>query len=122
MTGDELPEVVQQAEAAYEAVRRINHIAGGSMPAPLVYQVLGNLKMLGHTCRRRCGSSATAWSPRWTSTTSTRTTAATRPPAWRPHRTTWSAQPSWRHRSAGTSNALRAPSAGRGYRTAEDDQ
>ncbi|HEY3263306.1 MAG TPA: hypothetical protein VGJ95_24040 [Pseudonocardiaceae bacterium] len=49
MTGDEWPEVVEQAEAAYEAIRRINHITGGPIPAPLLYQVLGNLKLLGHS-------------------------------------------------------------------------
>jgi hypothetical protein len=49
MTDDQVPEVVEQAEYAYEAVRRINHLTGGPMPAPLVYQVLGNLKMVGHS-------------------------------------------------------------------------
>jgi len=49
MTGDERPEVVEQAEAAYEAIRRINHITCGPLPAPLAYQVLGNLKMVGHS-------------------------------------------------------------------------
>lgn len=44
----ETPEVVVQAEIAYEAVRRINHITGGPMPAPLLYSVLGYLKQVGH--------------------------------------------------------------------------
>ncbi len=50
MTGDQQrPEVVEQAEWAYEAIRRINHITGGPLPAPRVYRVLGNLKMVGHS-------------------------------------------------------------------------
>jgi len=41
------PEVVEMAETAFEAVRRINHITGGPIMAPLLYQVLGNLKLVG---------------------------------------------------------------------------
>lgn len=36
-------------EVAYEAVRSINHLTqGGPIPAPTVYEVLGNLKGVGH--------------------------------------------------------------------------
>jgi hypothetical protein len=48
MTGQEQPEVVEMADTAYEAIRRINHITGGPMLAPRVYAVLGNLKMVGY--------------------------------------------------------------------------
>lgn len=46
---DETPEVVQHADDAYEAIRAINHLTinARSLPAPLVYRVLGNLKALG---------------------------------------------------------------------------
>lgn len=37
------------ADAAYEAIRAINHITmGRSIPAPEVYTILGNLKNVGH--------------------------------------------------------------------------
>ncbi|KHL02495.1 hypothetical protein [Sinomonas humi] len=42
MNGD-TPPVVQDADAAYEAIRGICH-ASGTDPAPTVYRVLGNLK------------------------------------------------------------------------------
>lgn len=37
-------------EVAYEAIRGINHVTGGPepIPAPVVYDVLGNLKGVGH--------------------------------------------------------------------------
>lgn len=46
---DETPEVIQRADDAYEAIRAINHLTinARSLPAPLVYSVLGNLKALG---------------------------------------------------------------------------
>lgn len=45
---DEAPEVVRQADAAYEAIRAINHLTNSNThPAPIVYSVLGNLKGLG---------------------------------------------------------------------------
>ena len=41
--------VVQNADDAYEAIRSINHKTfGGAMPAPLLYDVLGSLKGVGH--------------------------------------------------------------------------
>lgn len=43
------PRVVQCADDAYEAIRAINHMTGGgAIPAPVVYDVLGNLKGVGH--------------------------------------------------------------------------
>ena len=47
MSGEQRPEVVEQAAVAYEAVRRINHITGGPIVAPQLYWVLGSLKLLG---------------------------------------------------------------------------
>lgn len=37
-------------EVAYESIRALNHLTGGGepMPAPTLYQVLGELKMIGH--------------------------------------------------------------------------
>lgn len=37
-------------DMAYEAIRSINHLTTGSecVPAPTLYEVLGNLKMVGH--------------------------------------------------------------------------
>lgn len=36
-------------EVAYESIRAINHLTfGEAMPAPMVYDVLGNLKGVGH--------------------------------------------------------------------------
>lgn len=36
-------------EMAYESVRAINHLTfGGTVPAPVLYDVLGNLKGIGH--------------------------------------------------------------------------
>ena len=42
------PPVVAHAETAYEAIRAINHLTVGAVPAPLLYDVLGNLKGVGH--------------------------------------------------------------------------
>ena len=36
------------AETASEAIRAINHLTFRSVPAPLLYDVLGNLKGVGH--------------------------------------------------------------------------
>jgi hypothetical protein len=43
---DERPGVLNDADAAYEAIRALNHatIWGGGTPAPTIYAVLGNLK------------------------------------------------------------------------------
>lgn len=41
-----LPVAVQHADDAYEALRAICHLSG-DYPAPLAYEVLGNLKMAG---------------------------------------------------------------------------
>jgi len=49
MTTDETLRVVQLADDAYQAIRAINHITlGAKAPAPLVYDVLGSLKNVGH--------------------------------------------------------------------------
>jgi hypothetical protein len=41
--------VVAHAETAYQAIRAINHLSlRGAVPAPLLYEVLGNLKAVGH--------------------------------------------------------------------------
>ena len=50
MSADEkTPPVVQHADDAYEAIRAINHLTlGSSLPASLVYRVLGDLKGVGH--------------------------------------------------------------------------
>ncbi|MGH3815228.1 MAG: hypothetical protein ACRDUV_22745 [Pseudonocardiaceae bacterium] len=45
---DDGPTVVGDAEAAYAAIRAINHhTMGQPIPAPVLYTVLGNLKQLG---------------------------------------------------------------------------
>ena len=45
---DETPQVIREADEAYEAIRAINHLTITSVhPAPTVYKVLGNLKGLG---------------------------------------------------------------------------
>ena len=56
MTDESIPEVVQCADDAYEAVRSINHLTHGDypLPAPLVYSILGNLKMLGNSLPQAC--------------------------------------------------------------------
>lgn len=43
---EQAPRIVQQAEVAYEAIRAINHMSG-AVPAPVAYDVLGNLKTAG---------------------------------------------------------------------------
>jgi hypothetical protein len=52
---DEEPQVVQHAADAYEAVRSINHLTFGAVPAPVVYDVLGNLKNVGHLLPQALG-------------------------------------------------------------------
>ena len=48
MTTDDIPRLVQLADAAQEAIRAINHLTLGShTPAPVVYDALGNLKGIG---------------------------------------------------------------------------
>lgn len=51
MSDEETPAVIQYADDAYESIRSINHETNStrSLPAPLVYSVLGNLKMVGHS-------------------------------------------------------------------------
>ncbi|GAA1772171.1 hypothetical protein [Agromyces humatus] len=49
MTDDEIPTAVARADDAYEAVRALNHATlATTLPAPVVYDVLGNLKGVGH--------------------------------------------------------------------------
>lgn len=48
-TDEKIPQVVQCADDAYEAIRAINHMTNGAaIPAPVVYDVLANLKGVGH--------------------------------------------------------------------------
>jgi hypothetical protein len=50
MTNGPSLRIVQHADDAYEAIRAINHATialDGGIPAPIVYQVLGNLKTAG---------------------------------------------------------------------------
>jgi hypothetical protein len=39
---------VRHADDAYEAIRALNHRTRQTMPAPVVYDLLGNLNNLGH--------------------------------------------------------------------------
>lgn len=51
MSDEETPEVVTRAEGAYEAIRALNHLTSylpKGVPAPTVYEILGNLKGVGH--------------------------------------------------------------------------
>lgn len=52
LTGHDDPDgehVAGWPDVAYEALRAINHLTlGGAIPAPVVYEVLGNLKGVGH--------------------------------------------------------------------------
>ena len=48
MSTEKVPRVVQLAEDSSEALRSLCHITGGPMPAPLLYDVLGNLKGSGY--------------------------------------------------------------------------
>jgi protein involved in polysaccharide export with SLBB domain len=41
-------DLVQHADDAYEAIRALNHGTYRTMPAPLVYDLLGNLRGVGH--------------------------------------------------------------------------
>lgn len=47
---DDEGDVAGWPEVAYEAIRGINHLTlyGGGIPAPTVYDVLGNVKGVGH--------------------------------------------------------------------------
>ena len=46
---NEIPNAVTHADDAYEAIRAINHLTiGAELPAPMVYDILGNLKGVGH--------------------------------------------------------------------------
>lgn len=49
-SGDGEERIASWPEVAYEAIRSINHLTSGSecVPAPTLYEVLGNLKMVGH--------------------------------------------------------------------------
>lgn len=46
--------IVAQSEEAYEAVRAICHLPFMSIPGPVVYDVLGNLKLVGGLLRQVC--------------------------------------------------------------------
>ena len=49
MTTENTSRVVQLADDAYQAIRGINHLTlGATVPACLLYDVLGNLKGVGH--------------------------------------------------------------------------
>ena len=46
---DVIAPAVHHADQAYEAVRSLNHTTlAAKLPAPVVYDVLGNLKGVGH--------------------------------------------------------------------------
>lgn len=46
---DDEGDVAGWPEVAYESIRAINHLTfGGAIPAPLLYEILGNLKGVGH--------------------------------------------------------------------------
>lgn len=50
MSTERVPGIVQHADDAYEAIRAINHATiatDADIPAPTLYQVLGNLKTAG---------------------------------------------------------------------------
>ena len=49
-----VPRIVVQSEEAYEAVRAISHLPFMSIPGPVVYDVLGNLKLVGSLLRQVC--------------------------------------------------------------------
>ena len=57
MTGDDL---VHAAEDAYEAIRTLNHatVGGQAVPAPLAYDLLGNLDSLGYGLHQLLGQLA----------------------------------------------------------------
>jgi len=45
---NETPVIVQLADDAYQAIRMLNHrTVRGAIPAPVLYDVLGSLKLLG---------------------------------------------------------------------------
>src|SRR6266508_4400835 len=48
-------ELVHHADNAYEAIRALNHRTRGAMPAPLVYDLLGNLNNLGYGLNQLLG-------------------------------------------------------------------
>ncbi len=48
MSEEKTPRIVQHADDAYESIRAINHLNYTSLPAPVVYAVLGNLKNVAH--------------------------------------------------------------------------
>ena len=61
-TDDDRPTIVRHADEAYEAVRAINHatIDAHSIPAPVVYDFLGNIKTAaGHGISQALGQVAT---------------------------------------------------------------
>jgi hypothetical protein len=52
---EDTPAVVQHADTAHEAIRSINHLTRGTVPAPLAYSILGNLKNVGHLLPQALG-------------------------------------------------------------------
>src|SRR6266545_7612528 len=61
LSADERPTLGQHAEHAYEAVRAINHatITRPPLLAPVVYEILGNLKQLGYALDQALGQIST---------------------------------------------------------------
>jgi len=57
--GDATPAVVQRADDACEAIRAINHLTAGTVPAPLAYEILGNLKGVAHRLPQALGQIGT---------------------------------------------------------------
>jgi hypothetical protein len=60
MPDEETPEVVEAADNFYEDLHAINHLTlpGRSLPAPIVYQVLGNLRGIEYMLPQALGQLA----------------------------------------------------------------
>ncbi len=52
-------DLVQHADDAYEAIRTLNHGTYRTLPAPLVYDLLGNLNNLGYGLAQVLGQMST---------------------------------------------------------------
>ena len=52
-------DLVQHADDAYEAIRALNHGTYRTLPAPLVYELLGNLNNVGYGLEQLLGQMST---------------------------------------------------------------
>ena len=52
-------DVVRHADDAYEAIRALNHGTHRTLPAPLVYDLLGNLNNVGYGLEQLLGQMST---------------------------------------------------------------